>query len=343
MEKDKKDKKKLKCYTKKAPISGKIYTTCNADAQQEKPKKKKKKLVLKVRPKERLKPVIDRELPDDVLKLISDYSKPIPQEKYFWADLKKAQRTKLLNRIASTPIIKAMFKELFDLKTKIVDLGGSVGNNNLPPDWDDDDFDVKKEKRTLAEFKKTWRSDAFDTMDRSRLRNSDATLNDYIKYFATADNLFGSNNIKNHIIDYKKRYSRLNDDLAKKKKDAPRIAALQLEADKPLSLKYKFAFKFYGLYPKGVEGDDDRIINYLWKEYQKDRRYISWLKTIKTTAKKLDYDTGKSHFIEMFLAAKRHIRNKDIEAFMTIEKALDYIFSEQSAQSMFMARQSQNI
>ena len=117
MEKDKKDKKGLKCYTKKAPISGKIYTTCNADAQQEKPKKKKKKLVLKARPKksvegqrppppppptakpdekvkkkrlvlkvkpkksvekpkEQLKPVIDRDLPDDVLNLIKGYSIP---------------------------------------------------------------------------------------------------------------------------------------------------------------------------------------------------------------------------------------------------------------------------
>ena len=51
MEKDKKGKKGLKCYTKKAPISGKMYTTCNADAQQEKPKKKVKRLVLKTRPK----------------------------------------------------------------------------------------------------------------------------------------------------------------------------------------------------------------------------------------------------------------------------------------------------
>ena len=55
MDKDKKGKKGLKCYTKTAPLSGKVYTTCNADAQQEgskkKPKGKKRRLVLKVRPK----------------------------------------------------------------------------------------------------------------------------------------------------------------------------------------------------------------------------------------------------------------------------------------------------
>tara|TARA_R110002050_G_scaffold189538_1_gene324143 strand:- start:3592 stop:4392 length:801 start_codon:yes stop_codon:yes gene_type:complete len=134
MDKDKKGKKGLKCYTKKAPISGKIYTTCNADAQQDGSKKpKKRRLVLKTRPKSvegqrpppprppppkptakdladealrkgsiktavtkprRLKlkikpkppvtkPVVKKELPDDVVDIIQGFVKPDLKSKEF--------------------------------------------------------------------------------------------------------------------------------------------------------------------------------------------------------------------------------------------------------------------
>ena len=371
MDKDKKGKKGLKCYTKTAPLSGKVYTTCNADAQQEgsKKKPKKRRLVLKTRPKSvegqrpppppppppakkkvkrlvlkvRPKPVEKKELPDDVLKIISDYSKPTPREKqetFDWDNMTKANKTKLINRIARAPVLKAKFKELFDLKTKIVNMGGESKDKY----GDDDDFDDKKGKRTMAEYKKTWARQATRSINRAKYSElpDNATITQFIKFFANdSSSLSTTNDIAAELRYYNKELSRLEQKAAETKKNAPIVAAQQAEMDKPLSLKYKFAFKFYGLYPKGVKGiDDDKIQDYLWKEYQRDPRYPRWVKMMKTDAKKIGYDMGKGHFMEMFFAAKRHIRDKDIEQYMTIEDALDYIFSEQTKQGMFMAHKA---